>query len=57
MNSVSLDNPPISGSSKGFQIKINCNLDSAIKQCIEPVLIKHNLLLTESEGFVIIQST
>ncbi len=57
MNSVSLDNPPISATSKGYQIKINCNLDSDAKQCIEPILKKHNLILKKSEGFVIIQST
>jgi hypothetical protein len=56
MNSISLDNPPIAALSKGCVIKINCTLDSTSKQCIEPVLKKHNLLLKESEGFVIIQS-
>jgi len=56
MNSVSLDNPPNSDTSKGYQIKINCALDSASKQSIEPILEKHKLLLKESEGFVIIQS-
>jgi hypothetical protein len=55
MNSVSLDNPPISSTSKGYQIKINCALDSTSKQCIAPILKKHNLFLKESEGFVIIQ--
>ena len=55
INSVSLDNPPISASSKAFQIKINCNLDNTSKQCIAPILKKHNLLLKESEGFVVIQ--
>jgi len=53
MNSVSLDNPPISFTSKSYLIKINCNLDSATKQCIEPVLKKHNLLLTESEAMIL----
>ena len=57
MNSVSLDNPPISSSSKGYSIKINCALDIASKQCIEPILKKHKLFLKESEGFVIIQCT
>jgi hypothetical protein len=56
MNSVSLDNLPNSGTSKGYQIKISCALDSASRQCIEPILKKHKLLLKESEGFVIIQS-
>jgi hypothetical protein len=55
MNSVSLHNPAISATSKGYQIKINCALDGVSKQCIEPILKKHNLLLIESEGFVIIQ--
>jgi hypothetical protein len=57
MNSVSLDNLPIAALSKGYVIKINCALDSPSKQCIEPVMKKHNLLLKESEGFIIIQST
>jgi hypothetical protein len=56
MNSISIDNPPISAISKGCQIKINCTLDSISKQCIAPILKKHNLLLKESEGFVVIQS-
>ena len=55
MNSVSLDNPPISSTSKSYQIKINCNLDSTSKQCIAPILKKHELSLKESEGFVVIQ--
>jgi hypothetical protein len=55
MNSVSLDNPPISSNSKSYHIKINCALDSTSKQCIEPILKKHELFLKESEGFVIIQ--
>jgi len=38
MNSVSLDNPPISSTSKGYQIKINCALDSTSKQSIAPLL-------------------
>jgi hypothetical protein len=56
MNSVSLDNPPISSTSKSYQIKINCNLDSTSKQCIAPILKKHELSLKELEGFVVIQS-
>jgi hypothetical protein len=55
MNSVSLDNSPISSSSKSYQIKINCTLDSSSKQCIAPILKKHNLLLKESDEFVVIQ--
>jgi hypothetical protein len=55
MNSVSLDNP-LASSSEGFQIKINCILDSASRQFIAPILKKHNLFLKESEGFVVIQS-
>ena len=55
IDSVSLDNWPISSLSKGFAIRINCTLDSASRQCIEPILKKHNLLLKESERFVIIQ--
>jgi hypothetical protein len=55
MNSISLDNPPISPS-RGHQIKINCTLDNTSKQCIEPILKKHELSLKETEGFVIIQS-
>jgi hypothetical protein len=54
MNSVSLENPPVSPS-RGHQIKINCTLDSTSKQCIEPILKKHKLSLKESEGFVVIQ--
>jgi hypothetical protein len=57
MNSVSLDTPVTTSSSKGFEIKINCTLDNASKLCIEPLLKKHKLFLKESEGFVIIQST
>jgi len=56
MNSVSLDNPSISSTSKSYQIKINCNFDSTSKQCIAPILKKHELSLKESEGFVVIQS-
>jgi hypothetical protein len=55
MSSVSLDNPPISSTSKSYQIKINCALDSTSKQCIAPILKKHKLFLKESEGFVVIQ--
>jgi hypothetical protein len=55
MNAVSLDNPANSISSKEFEIKINCSLDSTSKQCIAPILKKHNLLLKESEGIVVIQ--
>ena len=57
MNSVSLDNPPISSSSKGYTIKINCTLDSASRQSIIPILNNHNLFMSESEGFVTIQRT
>jgi hypothetical protein len=57
MNSVSLDNPPISQTSKSCLIKINCTLDSSTKECIAPILKKHNLLLKESDGFVVIQGT
>ena len=56
MNSISLDNPPVSSTSKSYHIKINCNLDSTSKQSIAPILKKHNLFLKEAEGFVIIQS-
>jgi hypothetical protein len=56
MNSVSLDNPPISPTSKSYQIKINCTLDNLSKQCIAPIVKKHQLFLKESEGFVVIQS-
>ncbi len=55
MNSVSLDNLPDSSQSKSYQIKINCTLDSSSKQCIAPILKKHNLLLKESDEFVVIQ--
>jgi|SRR5665647_488157 len=55
MNSVSLDNPPISSTSKSYQIKINCALDSTSKQFIAQILKKHNLFLKESERFVVIQ--
>jgi hypothetical protein len=55
-NSISLDYPPISSTSRGYTIKINCILDSTSKQCIEPILKKHKLFLKESEEFVIIQS-
>jgi hypothetical protein len=55
MNAVSLDNPANSTSSKEFEIKINCSLDSTSKQSIAPILKKHNLLLKESEGIVVIQ--
>jgi hypothetical protein len=55
MNGVSLDNAVTFSSSKGFEIKINCTLDSTSKQCIAPILKKHNLLLKESEGIVVIQ--
>ena len=55
MNSVSLDNSPISPTSKGYLIKINCALDSTSKQCIAPILKNHKLLFKESEGFVVIQ--
>ena len=55
MNAVSLDNPETSTSSKEFEIKINCSLDSTSKQSIASILKKHNLFLKESEGFVIIQ--
>ena len=55
MNSVSLDSSPTSSLSKGYVIKINCILDSASKQYIEPILKKHRLFLKESEGFVVIQ--
>jgi len=55
MNSVSLDNPPISSTSKSYQIKINCILDSISKNCIAPILKKHKLFLKESEGFIVIQ--
>ena len=40
MNSVSLDNPLITSSTKGYSIKINCALDSASKQCISSILKK-----------------
>lgn len=50
MSSVSLDNPPITSESKGYLIKINCTLDSASRQCIEPILKKHKLFLKETEG-------
>jgi hypothetical protein len=56
MNIVSLDNTPISPTSKGYQIKISCALDGASKKCIEPILKKHKLLLEESGGFVIIKT-
>ncbi|MGZ4851489.1 MAG: hypothetical protein ACXV2C_08945 [Candidatus Bathyarchaeia archaeon] len=55
MNSVSLDNPTISSTSKSYQIKINCAFDSTSKQCIAPILEKHELFLKESEGFAVIQ--
>jgi hypothetical protein len=55
MNSVSLDNPPISSTSKSYLTKINCTLDSTSKQCIAPILEKHELFLKKSEGFVVIQ--
>jgi hypothetical protein len=55
MSSVSLDTPPISSSSKGYAIKINCVLDSALRRSITPILKKHKLFLKESVGFVIIQ--
>jgi len=55
MNSVSLDNPPISSTSKSYLTKINCTLDSTSKQCIAPILKKHELFLKESEGFAVIQ--
>ena len=56
MNSISLDDAQISPHQK-VKIKINCNLDNASKQCIEPILKKHKLLLKESEAFVTIQGT
>jgi hypothetical protein len=56
MNAVSLDNPASSTSSKEFEIKINCSLDSTSKQSITPILKKHNLFLKESEGFVTIKN-
>jgi hypothetical protein len=55
MNSVSLDNPPISSTSKSYLTKINCTLDSTSKQCIAPILKKHELFLKESESFAVIQ--
>ena len=55
MNSVSIDIAPISASSKGYRIKINCALDISSRQNIEPVLKKHKLFLKESEGFIVIQ--
>jgi hypothetical protein len=55
MNSVSLDNSPISSTSKSYLIKINCTLDSTSKQCIAPILKKHELFLKESESFAVIQ--
>lgn len=55
MNSVSLDTTSITPTSKNFQIKINCILDNTSKQCIVPILEKHQLFLKESEGFVEIQ--
>ncbi len=55
INSVSVDNPPISATSKGYQIKIKCNLDSDSRQIIEPILKKHKLFLKESEEFVLTQ--
>ena len=55
MYSVSLDNPLISASSKGYQIKINCTLDITSRQRIEPVLEKHKLFLKESERSIVIQ--
>lgn len=55
MNSISLDNPPNSSTSKSYRIKINCNLDSTSKQSIARILKKHKLFLKESEGFVVIQ--
>ncbi len=56
MNSVSLDNPETSISSKEFEIKINCSVDSTSKQSIAPILKKHKLFLKELEGFVVIQN-
>jgi hypothetical protein len=56
MNSVSLENPSNSPSSKGYQIKINCKLDSYSRQSIIPILDKHNLSMNESDSFVTIQS-
>ena len=55
MNSVSIDNLPVSVTSKGYQIKIKCSLDNDSRQIIESVLKKHKLFLKESEWFVVTQ--
>jgi len=55
INSISLDNPPISSTSKSYLTKINCALDSTSKQCIAPIPKKHELFLKESESFAVIQ--
>ena len=55
MTSISLENPPVSVTSKGYQIKIKCSLDNNSRQTIESVLKKHKLFLKESEGFVVTQ--
>ena len=56
MNSISLEDPPISNSSRGYKIKISCALDNSSRQFIAEILKKRNLFLEELDGFVIIQS-
>jgi hypothetical protein len=56
MNSIALEDPPISNLSRGYNIKINCALDDSSRQSITQILKRRNLFLEEVEGFVIIQS-
>jgi hypothetical protein len=56
MNSVSIDTSQLSILSKGYEIKINCDFRSISKQCVEPILEKHKLIMKELKGLVVIKS-
>ena len=58
MNCVSLDSQktPVVEECDSFEIRIKCNLDCQSKDCIMPILEKHQLDLREEKEFAILYS-
>ncbi len=52
---LSLDSSQVERSAgAGYQIRLKCDLNKAAKECLEPIVEKHNLVLREEKGYVIV---
>jgi hypothetical protein len=53
---VSLDPQQVNGKVVGYGIRMKCGLDNISRGCLKPILDKHNLVLEEKRGYIIISA-